>query len=691
MARRKIAMLLGMSCLMITLAGCQGNTNNVEDKVSQEETKVTTQTNQSVSDFDLEFTGNDLDVGYDENNCTKISLNDTSIQVNGTGAVAEESVVTITSVGTFLISGSLSDGQIVVNAGELDKVKLVFDEVNIHCEHHAPVYIKQADKVFVTLLDGTENTITDGSSYELAEEDSNVDGAIFSKADVTFNGNGTLKVTSSYKHAIVSKDDLVITGGTYNITSNGQGLTGKDRVKIKNGTFLLHTKEDAIKSNQTEDSSKGYIYVENGTFTIESEEDGFSAETGLILVDGTYDITTGGGSENAQMKVDAPMGGGRFQGDKTDMIDKTPPSLAEGETMPEMPDRDGEKGTPPSLAEGETMPEIPDRDGERETPPNVDGSVPNNEQMNEGESVDITTTETISQKGLKSGTLQVIKGGVYTIDTVDDAIHCNGNVKIEGGEFSIQTGDDGLHADGNVVIEDGTITISKSYEGIEGYTIVVSGGNLHVVSNDDGFNATDGTSSDDIRGMQDPNNEESNENLYIKVTGGEIYVNATGDGMDSNGNFIVEGGTIIIDGPENGGNGAIDYSGTGTITGGMVIATGYSQMAQGFSDKSSQYSFLWNLDSNINSGEQVTIKNSSGEILYQWVATKSFNSIVFSSKDLVDKEVYTIETSTTSTQITLDGIVTSNGRMGMGGERPHGNKENNKSKESNESKESNGE
>ena len=650
MFKRKIALSLGAALLFISAVGCQMKSNNTTQTESSNNSSTTTvNMNQQESDFDLQFTGNDLDIGYDKENSTIITFNGTSAQIDGNGATVEDNKITITSAGTYIVSGSLDNGQLIVNAGELDKIKIVLEGANIHCDNNAPISIKQADKVFITLAEETQNTVSDGSSYELSEDESTVDAAIFSKADVTFNGSGSLTVNANYGHGIVSKDDLVITGGTYNITSNGQGLTGKDRVKIKDGTFVLNTKEDAVKSNQTDDTTKGYIYVENGTFTINSSEDGFDAETGLIIVNGTYEITTGGGSENAEVKVDTQMGGEHFQG--------------KGEEMGTPPEMNGEMGTPP------------DMNGEMGTPPDMNEPMSMGEQSNESESVseDISVTETTSQKGLKAGTLQIIKGGTFKLDTVDDGVHCNGNLTIEGGDISIATGDDGIHAEGNVIINDGTVDISKSYEGVEGYTIVVNGGTVNVVASDDGFNATDGTSTDGIRGMQDPNNEESNSNLYIKVTGGTITITASGDGIDSNGDFIVEGGDIVIYGPENGGNGAIDYAGSGTISGGSVLAIGYSQMAQGFSDSSTQYSFLWNLDSIVNSGQEATIKNSSGDIIYSWTSEKSYNSIVFSCSDLVGGEVYTIEAGDIISNLTLESVVTSNGGMGMqGGKQPGG-------------------
>ena len=198
MFKRKIALSLGAALLFISAVGCQMKSNNTTQTESSNNSSTTTvNMNQQESDFDLQFTGNDLDIGYDKENSTIITLNGTSAQIDGNGATVEDNKITITSAGTYIVSGSLDNGQLIVNAGELDKIKIVLEGANIHCDNNAPISIKQADKVFITLAEGTQNTVSDGSSYELSEDESTVDAAIFSKADVTFNGSGSLTVNAN--------------------------------------------------------------------------------------------------------------------------------------------------------------------------------------------------------------------------------------------------------------------------------------------------------------------------------------------------------------------------------------------------------------------------------------------------------------------------------------------------------------
>ena len=207
-----------------------------------------------------EFTDSDQDASYDEASATRITLSDEGIAIDGTGATADGSVLTISAEGTYILSGALSNGRIVVSCTDGEKVQLVLSGVDIHCEDYAALYVEEADKVFVTLAEGTENTLSDGAEYALEDGD-NVDATVFSRADITFNGAGTLAVTGNYNHAIVSKDDLAVTGGTYTITAVGHGLNGKDCVKISGGTFSIDAGSDGIQSDNDEDAGRGYVYI----------------------------------------------------------------------------------------------------------------------------------------------------------------------------------------------------------------------------------------------------------------------------------------------------------------------------------------------------------------------------------------------------------------------------------------------
>ncbi len=261
---------------------------------------------------DWEFTDRDQDASYDEASATHITLSDEGIAIDGTGAAADGSVLTISAEGTYILNGALSNGRIVVSCTDGEKVQLVLSGVDIHCEDYAALHVEEADKVFVTLAEGTENALSDGAEYALVDGD-NVDATVFSRADITFNGAGALAVTGNYNHAIVSKDDLAVTGGAYTITAVGHGLNGKDCVKISGGTFSIDAGSDGIQSDNDEDAGRGYVYITGGDFDITATGDGIQAETELRIEGGDFDIATGGGSANASTQSDWGFWGGREQ------------------------------------------------------------------------------------------------------------------------------------------------------------------------------------------------------------------------------------------------------------------------------------------------------------------------------------------------------------------------------------------
>lgn len=253
----------------------------------------------SAVQVDTEFTARDLEVGYEDSTATHIQLDGSNIQIDGNGAIADGSVLTIKEEGTYVLSGNLTEGKLIVDAGDQDKIHLIFRGITITCSDQAPVLIRKADKVFITLAKDTDNTLTDGTKYVLTEGDSNVDGVIFSRADLTLNGEGTLNINGNYKHGIVSKDDLVITGGTYNITTVKDTLNGKDCVKIKNGTFLLSSSSgDGIQSKNDDDSTKGYVYISGGNIKIVKSNEGIEG-TAIVITGGDIHIISEDDALNA--------------------------------------------------------------------------------------------------------------------------------------------------------------------------------------------------------------------------------------------------------------------------------------------------------------------------------------------------------------------------------------------------------
>lgn len=282
----KIAGVLVLSTMLAvtSLAACGTKTKSTSTGSSSSSTSVST------SDM---FTKRDLDSSYDESKATKVKLSDSKTTVSGDGAKysSENGVntVTITKEGTYILSGKLN-GQIVVDTDKTAKVQIVLNGVTISSESTAAIQVKQADKVFLTLAKGSENTLTETGEFA-SDDSSTVDGVIFSKDDLTINGSGSLKITTENGHGIVSKDDLVIASGTIDITSSGHGLQGKDSVRIADGTITISSSNDGIHSENKDDSSLGFVYIKDGTIKISAADDGIHSGNNVTIDGGTITVT----------------------------------------------------------------------------------------------------------------------------------------------------------------------------------------------------------------------------------------------------------------------------------------------------------------------------------------------------------------------------------------------------------------
>lgn len=266
------------------------------------------------STIDTEFTDREKSGSYKASEAVKITLNKTTATVSGSGVKADGSTITITEEGVYIVSGTLEDGQIIVDASDSDKVQIVLDGVHINCKTNAAIYVREADKVFITLAENSSNTLGGGNEYTQID-DNTVDGVIFSKSNLVCNGTGSLTIEADYKHGIVSKDDLVITGGTYKIAAADNGITAKDQIKILNGSFDIDAANSAVKAKNTDDAELGNIYIAGGIFTIEAEQDGFHATGSIVVDDGT--ITVNSGDDGFHADLDTVIHGGTILVEKS--------------------------------------------------------------------------------------------------------------------------------------------------------------------------------------------------------------------------------------------------------------------------------------------------------------------------------------------------------------------------------------
>ena len=236
---------------------------------------------------------------------TTLALNGDSITVSGEGATAVGSVATITSAGTYVLSGALADGQIVVDTGDEDPVTLVLNDVQLSSSTSAPINIVNAEKVLIQLAGGSTNTVSDAATYVYpSAEIDEPNAAIFSKADLTIFGEGALTVTGNANDGIASKDGLIIAGGTITVNAVDDGIRGKDYLVVEGGVLNITAGGDGLKADNEEDPARGYLSVTGGQLTVLAGGDGLQAETDLTLTAGSFTVTTGGGS-GAPLAADA--------------------------------------------------------------------------------------------------------------------------------------------------------------------------------------------------------------------------------------------------------------------------------------------------------------------------------------------------------------------------------------------------
>ncbi|MCI9369160.1 MAG: carbohydrate-binding domain-containing protein [Lachnospiraceae bacterium] len=525
----------------------------------------------------------------------KGDLAETSMQ----GVNIDTTAVTISLPGIYIITGTLNDGQILVDCQETGTVQLVFYNADISNSTNSPVFIKNCKKTLLVLAENSVNSLSDASEYTYMDaENEEPSACLFSKDDLVICGSGSLTVNGNFNNGIASKDTLKITGGIITVTAQNNAIKGKDCLMITGGSFTVTSKGDGLKSDNS-DASLGYVSISDGNFTINSEEDGIQAESMLKVTGGTFDITTGEGAGTS-----AVMGGNMPNGD-----------IPEGNF--EMRDRG--KGW--------------DFDN----------------QSSE-------TEDTTSMKGIKAGTVMVISGGSFDIDSKDDAFHSNGTFDMSGGTMLIATGDDGIHADDTLTITDGDIKITQCYEGIESPDIIFNGGTAHIKASDDGINAAGGelTSSDNQNKM----GMMSSSTGTLTINNGYIYVNASGDGLDSNGDLIINGGTVIVEGPTDSGNSAIDYEYEFEINGGYLLASGSAGMIESVSSASKQNSVTAFFNSSVNADGIFTVLDSKGELIMAFTPSKLSQCFIFSSTELASGETYTIFTGGSCDGTPKDGLYT---------------------------------
>ncbi len=553
---------------------------------------------------------------YEAGTATVITLADTPT-ITGEGASAEGRVVTIHRAGTYVFSGSVVDGQIVVDTEDTSKVILVLNGASLSCASGPAILVLSAPKrVVIHTAKGSVNLLADGAGYVVPDEE-RVDGQVYPNAclyacdDLELTGEGQLQITGRADKGINTKDDLKITGGSILVRSVGIGIRANDSLEMSAGQVTVTAGADGIKTANVEIEGKGSLSISGGELYVTAQGDGLSAATDLTVSGGTLVLTT------------------------TD---------TDGVVLPES------SGNPTSGSTG-GMGRFGGWGGGRP-----------------GES--FSDKASISAKGLKAEGNIAVLGGQITIVAQDDGIHATGNITVQSGTLHIRAADDGMHADKDLTITGGVTEIAQSYEGLEALHITIKGGTNRITASDDGANAADGSSSGmgggfgggrpGMWGSSSGSVEFSEEQPCLTFAGGYTVFNAAGDGIDSNGWIKMTGGTVIVYGPTDNGNGPIDHGDGGytmTISGGTLLAVGSSGMAESPENEGQAVvAAYWNR-TGLSAGDKFGIVDAGGKLICAFELPKSIASVVFSSPEIVAGNSYSIVSGGAFTGTATDGVI----------------------------------
>ncbi len=593
------------------------------------------------SALNLEYSKRDMDASFDESSATKITLSGDSASVSGSGAAAEGSTVTISTAGTYIVSGNLTDGSITVTTSENDKVQIVLNSVKIASSSGPAIDIQSADKCFITLAEGTQNSLSDGSAF--TSEDANA--CIYATCDLTINGSGSLDVSGNYRHGVFSKDDLVVYGGSINVSAVEDGLNGKDSVKIGAGDISIDSGADGVKSSKSTNPEKGFVYVSGGSLSIDAEDDGIQAKTYLCIAGGSIEIDAADDALHSDLE-------GALNGGLTSV-------------------RSGD-----DAFHCEMKLEVNDRSFVAEA-------------CNEGYEAEQV----------------VVNGGDTNICALDDAMNASAADLSDDSESSdadtstiAPSGEPGANAaqlDGSIGVPDASSANADS-NGQQNTAPQGAGQQDGATSpelpSDDGAQGGQaGEASSDLgqapdaqgrmeRGGQAPGGQggapgASDSNCLIQINGGKVMLDSQGDGVDSNGNVEITGGTLLVNGPSSDGDGAFDYDGEAMISGGTVFVAGAVGMAQSFTSGTQAFALV---QASGSAGNVIEATDADGNVIATLTATKAFGCVLVSGAGVSDGDTITVSvdgaaTTATASTTGTSGIAT--GDMGGGpatGNRPEG-------------------
>ena len=621
--RNCVAAVILTMCLMT--AGCARNSTSTTT-ASGGETTITSG-----------ITKEDTDVTHAddaENYRVSITSDFTVTSDTSDGVTQSGSVYTITKAGEYTVAGLLSEGQLIVDAGDEDEITIVLNGTSITCSSGSPIYVKNASEVKIKSEENSFNEVIDNRT-EATEDSSDdaVNAAIYTTCDLKLVGKGALVVTGNYNNGIQSKDNLSIKNVIVKVTAVNNAVKGNDAVDIESGNIIaISAKGDGIKTSNSNISNKGnqkgIVTITGGNIDVYAACDGIDAAYVVdISGDGNLNIYTDTYSEYSEEVTSSGSSSGTSTS-RNSSANKT----ASANTVSYVAASDTIANAPGGFGGG-NMGGMDGQNGGNKAGddrPGMPGDF--NESGN-------SSGKSYSTKGIKAESEINISGFTINISSTDDGIHANsdsgvletgedgkGTIVINGGSITISSGDDSIHADKQLDVNDGYINVVTSYEGLEAMTINLNGGKIYVYATDDGINACTGD------GKTSP---------IVNVTAGYIDITtASGDtdGIDSNGNYVQTGGFVLVKGGSSSGNvsGSIDVDGTVTITGGTCVAL------DGICETPVNSVNAYVLSSVSFSSGRYSLKDSSGKEVISFTVDSTFSNGWICSDTLVTGTSYTL-------------------------------------------------
>ena len=492
----------------------------------------------------------DVDTHYSEQDLSWDTSSETAIDLSNPtatdGVTVEDGTLTITKAGTYKLSGEYQ-GQIKVETADSDAVRLVLDNANITNSSGAALNVVNADEVILYSASGTTNTISDGADYTATGED-DPDAVVYSKADLTIAGEGTLKVNGNHEDGIHTSDGLVIASGTLEVNAANTGIKGKDYVDILGGTINVTAQQDGIKSTNDTDEGKGWTRLSNGAVTVNAGDDGFKASRVVEISGGSLTV------EQSDEGIEAQY-------------------------------------------------------------INVSGG-----------DVNVTSADDGMNASLKTSDSESTDSSANTSDTANQQQNSQQQGSLPGGQ---QSG-----------------TSNQQQQGT-GQPPAMPGGNAQDGTSQNG---TTGTGQPPQGGMPGGGGGTFEViDAAINVSGGHVTVNAEGDGIDSNGVTTLSGGTLIVNGPSQGGNAALDTNGDLLLNGATVLSGSTADMFEAPSTNSTSGYLKLTNSSGFEQGSTVQVADSSGKVVANYKVTKSNVQLVLvSSSSIVKGQSYTVYTTTSA-------------------------------------------